>query len=133
MGSRVPKAAFPTARFAGGRWVVLMDDPLWDRFCKEVPASANERLTVKLRHLAEHGEDDMPRPRLRIEADPQHPGVAIASVEARGTILRGQVSTVEGRRHLFARSITIDPIEERPATVRRSRRVHDDRQGDLSF
>ncbi|MEH3036189.1 MAG: hypothetical protein PGN23_06815 [Sphingomonas adhaesiva] len=110
-----------------------MDDDLWDRFRTLVPAAANERLTVKLEHLAQRGEADMPRPRLRWDQASVEPGGAVASLEARGTVIRGTVSTIEGRRHLFVRSIAVDPAEERPATPRRRGKPPDERQGRLKL
>lgn len=133
MGAHLTLTGFSAARFSGPCWVVVMDDDLWDRFRTAVPTAANERMTIKLEHLAAFGETDMPRPRLRWEQDAADPGGAIAYIEARGTVLRGTVSTVDGRRHLFVRSIAVDPAEERPTTGRRRGRPPDERQGRLKL
>lgn len=123
--------AFPTPRFSGPRWVVIMDEALWRRFRTEVPAAAYERLTVKFEHLAKHGEADMPRPRLRWSPCPDTTSTRIATIEARGTVISGRVTEIDGRKHFFIQSIAVDPADEAAPARRGRKRSPDKRQGVL--
>lgn len=110
-----------------------MDEPTWHRFCNDVPASANERVTVLLEHLAEHGEGDLPRPGLRSISAAVGGEGRTATLEARGCVLTGRVSSVDGRSHFFVTRITIDDLEAAPTRPRRRRKQTDERQGKLEL
>ena len=132
LNKSAPQRSFPVARFTGARWVIVMDDEQWRFFSHDVPAAANERLTVLLEHLAEHGEGRLPRPGLRWlgQAVAENRG---ASIEARGCVLSGRVSVVEGRTHFFISQITLDDPEPAPSRPTRRKRNFDDRQGAFTF
>ena len=119
------------ARFSGQRWVVAMTDLLWQQFC-DVPDTANERLTAILEQLAKRGEADLPGRTFRWVNERGDHRASLAEIEARGVVLRGHVSPVEGRPQLFVTNITVDEAEE-PVARARPRKSPDERQSMFKF
>lgn len=126
-----PSALF-TARFSGPRWVVVMTNPIWDRFSR-LPLAAKARLTAALKDIGEYGVADAPGRAFRwvgrSVAGPQ-----LAELEAYGVVLSGHVSPIENRQQFFVTQIIVDELEDADAPLRvRARNATDDRQGKFKF
>lgn len=109
-----------------------MTDAIWNRFC-DMPQNANIRLTVALEDLARRGEKNVPGRGFRWVGKPTSARPQLVEIEARGVVLTGHVSPIDGRQQLFVTDIIVDEAEETAAPVGRKRRSPDDRQGKFKF